>query len=577
MNYRELKQQYLQSGEIPSWYSTNALQFFMEKYSYKAESPLSREKSIAKALAENAGDAYPEWWTIDPYTAGKTKEQVFFNVVWDGFAVHSTPLKSNGGVPERGTTVSCSGQSLQNNIFSRYDTLTELAVFTKLSHGTSISIDDWVGEGFDLGDGNYSEGVMPIVNDLIRVTDQVVQGTRRGSVGYYIGIDHADFYKVAENLYKHPDSNNVGWIVRDSFIERLAAGDEDAIARWEYMLYVRLSKGRGYLCFIDRMNRSKAQVFKDRNLTVKASNLCCEVLLPANEDYSFTCVIMNLNLARYRDWPEHLVQIVHMMQDANVTMYLKTIEGMKSHNKKAMQKAYKFTKEFRAVGTGVCGWHSLLMQEGVVVGSIPSFTLNAKVFRHIRNEAEKCNSWLASVYGEPGGLIGYGKRNATNLMLAPTKSSTELAYGSPTEGIGYETALIKVKESAGGEIFRINTALLNLLKQKGLYNDHVVSTIATRKGTIAGLDDWFTKEEQEVFRIAFEIPMEAVLNLASQRQQWIDQQQSINLYFSGSDSEEYVAKIHRMAAEDEGINSLYYCYSSRGGAYERIVDCESCQ
>lgn len=577
LNYRDLKNKFIETGECPPWYSTNALQFFMDKYSWDGESPLAREKTIAKELANCAGEAYPDWWHNDPYTKGKTKEEVFFNVSWDGFAVHSTPLKSNAGVPERGTTVSCSGQAIANNIAGRYAVMPELAVLTKLSHGTSVSIDEWVHEGFDLGEGNYSSGVMPIIRDLRIITDEVTQGTRRGSLGYYIGIDHGDFYKVAQCVFEDPDSNNIGWLVSDEFITRLLNHDEDAIARYSMAMYVRMSKGKGYFAFIDRMNRNKAQVFIDKCMRVMASNLCTETNLPADWEYTFTCVILNLNLSLYDEWPEHLVQIVHMMQDANVTLYLKTIDAMKPHNRKQLEKAYKFTSEFRAIGTGVCGWHSLLMNRRIVVGSLDSFYLNNAVFKKIRAEAEETNSWLASVYGEPEGMKGYGKRNATNLMMPPTKSSAELAKNSPTEGIGYETALIKVKESAGGEFFKINTEFLKLLKEKGLYNNDVVRTIAMRKGTIYGLDEWFTKEEQEVFRIAFEIPQTAVINLASQRQAHIDQQQSINLYFSGSDSEEYISYIHMLAFLDEGINSIYYCYSSRGGVYNRVDSCEVCQ
>ena len=161
------------------------------------------------------------------------------------------------------------------------------------------------------------------------------------------------------------------------------------------------------------------------------------------------------------------------------------------------------------------------------------------------------------------------------MMLPPTKSSTELARNTPTEGIGLETALIKVKESAGGEIFRINYEFLKFMKEKGMYNQVEVARIARNKGSCQDCT-WMTDQEKAVFRIAFEIPMESHIELCAQRQQYIDQQQSINLYFSGSDDEKYIGEIHKMAIEDEGINSLYYCYSSRGGRYKR-AECEMCQ
>ena len=167
-------------------------------------------------------------------------------------------------------------------------------------------------------------------------------------------------------------------------------------------------------------------------------------------------------------------------------------------------------------------------------------------------------------------------RNATTMMMPPTKSSAELSRNSPTESINPETALIKVKESVGGDLLRINTEFLKLMKEKGMYNDGEVERIMSNKGSVQDCD-WLTQHEKDVFRIAFEIPMSAHLDLCSQRQRFIDQQQSINLYFSGSDSEEYIAQIHKQALLDDNINGLYYCYSSRNGRYERSDECLVCQ
>ena len=168
-----------------------------------------------------------------------------------------------------------------------------------------------------------------------------------------------------------------------------------------------------------------------------------------------------------------------------------------------------------------------------------------------------------------------GIRNATRLMMPPTKSTAELAAGA-SEGIGLDMAMAFTKQSAGGEFFRINKVLLEIMKERGVYNEEEVRKLAESKGTVQQVS-WLDDHEKAVFRTAFEIPMEAHLELCSQRQKYIDQAQSINLYFSGHDTEEYISKIHRMAFEDEGILSLYYIYSMRGGEITRSTDCESCQ
>lgn len=302
---------------------------------------------------------------------------------------------------------------------------------------------------------------------------------------------------------------------------------------------------------------------------------CNEVNLPANDEYSFTCVILNANLAVYDDFPEHLFHILHIMQDCNVSNYINEIEKKTGLNALFLSKVLKFTKDFRAVGTGVCGFHSYLMQKRIVFGSMESMLVNEQIFKRMRSELEETSEWLAKVLGEPEKLKGTGKRNATLMMMPPTKSSAELAKESPTESINPETALIRVKETVGGDIFRINTELLKVMKDTGNYTPENVRFIAENKGSVQKCD-WMPQEFKDVFRNAFEIPMEAHLDLCSQRQKYIDQQQSINLYFSGDDKPEYIADIHKKALLDDWCNGLYYCYSSRGGSYERF-GCSMCE
>ena len=137
-------------------------------------------------------------------------------------------------------------------------------------------------------------------------------------------------------------------------------------------------------------------------------------------------------------------------------------------------------------------------------------------------------------------------------------------------------AMAYTKQSAGGEFFRINKVLLKIMKERGVYNDEEVLKIAKAKSVQKV--DWLNEHEKKVFRTAFEIPVEWIIRLASQRQKYIDQAQSINLYFTSNDSEEYIGEMHKMAFEDEGILSLYYIYSMRGadGVIRDLEDCPSC-
>ena len=576
-DYSTLRKRLQEMGEAPSWYTTGGLQLFYEKYSYKEETPKSRYMSIAKTMASHAPNIYPSWWEKDSYTKGKTWEEVFFNCLWDGFISPSTPMLANSGIRKRGTTVACANGYVGNNLFDRYNSVTEAGILTKHSHGTSYSLDDWPSEGTPIPRGGYSLGVMPIIRDFMNCMEEVTQGARRGSLAYSIGLDHGDFDKVLENLYENPESNNVGWLVKDSVVEELKNNEPSIVEKFNKTLAVKMPRGKGYYTFIDKMNRHRAQVFKDKNMTVKSSNLCQECVLPADEEHTFSCVILCYNLEHYREWPEHLVHIGQIMSDCNISEYLESIEAMTFQDKQALAKIYNFTKKFRALGSGVLGWHTLMQKEMIPVASMECMGLNYEIFRKLNVESQEATEWLARVAGEPEGCKGYGIRNSTRLMMPPTKSTAEIMAGA-SEGIGLDVAMAFTKQSAGGEFFRINKVLLQLMKDKGVYNDKNVKSVAKAKGSVQHVD-WLTPEEKKVFLTAFEIPMEWHLRLASQRQPEIDQGQSLNLYFTSNDSEEYIGKIHKQAFEDENILALYYVYSMRGadGITRDLESCEMCQ
>lgn len=575
IDYSTLRKQQIEDGVCPPWYTTGGIQLFYDKYSYNNETVKSRFRTVAQAMAKHAPEVYPEWWNTNPYWSGKTWEDAFFQTMWDGFISPSTPLLANGGIRKRGTTVSCAGGNVGNNLFDRYDFLTEAAILTKHSHGTSYCLDDWPAEG-DKIRGGRSQGLMPLIRDIINVMEEVAQGPRRGSCAYSVRPQHGDFDKVADFLYERTESNNVGWLIDDEFTDQMNAEDPEALRKFAKMLGIKMPRGKGYFSFIDKMNRKLAKAFKRAGLRARASNLCQETNLPANHEYTFSCVILNYNLELYRSWPEHLVFVGQVMSDCNISEYLECMDEMTAMDKRAMQKIYKFTKDFRALGSGVLGFHTLLQTEMLSVSSMEAMMLNTKVFRGIFKDATAANSWLAVTLGEPDGCVGLGQRNATMLMMPPTKSTAELMAGA-SEGIGLDVAMCFTKQSAGGEFFRINKVLLELIKKKGLDISQCVKDMNERKGSVQHVT-WLTDEEKTVYRTAFEIPMEDHLRLCSQRQQWIDQGQSINLYFTSNDTPEYIGKIHRIAFNDPNILSLYYIYSMRGaGEITRIEVCEVCQ
>lgn len=273
IDYSTLRKNLQEENEIPHWFTTAGTQLFYEKYSYKGETVRSRFSTISKALAQHAPKEYPDWWKDDSYTKGMTYEEVFFKSMWDGFISASTPLLANGGLRKRGTTVSCAGGNVGENLFDRYNAITEAAILTKHSHGTSYCIDDWPHEGAKLRRGGHSLGVMPLIRDFINTMNEVTQGSRRGSLAYSLRPQHGDFEKVLDYLYENSESNNVGWLIDDDFVKNIGTSQEYK-TKFQKILGVKMPRGKGYLTFIDKMNRHLAEPFKVKGLKVRASNLC---------------------------------------------------------------------------------------------------------------------------------------------------------------------------------------------------------------------------------------------------------------------------------------------------------------
>ena len=291
LDYSKLRKQLQKEGEVPNWFTTAGLQLFYEKYSYEKETVKSRMTSIANTMAKHAPTVYPDWWEINSHTSGKNWEQVFFNTLWDGFISPSTPMYANAGIRKRGTTVSCAGGMVGDNLFDRYDAVTEAAILTKHSHGTSYSIDAWPAEGTKLNRGGRSLGVMPLIRDLINCMNEVTQGSRRGSLAYSLRPQHGDFDKVLAFLYEETESNNVGWLIDDEFKSQMENQDPLSISKWERMCGVKLPRGKGYYTFLDKNRRHLAEAFKRAGLQFEASNLCQETCLPANWEYTFSCAM----------------------------------------------------------------------------------------------------------------------------------------------------------------------------------------------------------------------------------------------------------------------------------------------
>lgn len=552
-----------EAGEYPEWYTTGGYSLFEQKYRYEADGFKGQARRIAKTAAKHLGEYSGDF------------EKKFFDMLWNGWLSCSTPVLSNMGTT-RGMPVSCEGAYVEDSVDGFYSALHEQAVLSKHGFGTSVYLGDIRPRGTPISVGGKASGVMPVIKNFIQMSRDVSQGSnRRGAIASYLPIEHGDFWEVVEYLEHEPDDLNLGWNISDEFIEKLNLGDEEAHKRFKRVLKVKAVSGRGYFFFPDKVNRKRTEAYVKNGLYVKASNLCSEICLHSSEDYSFTCVLSSLNLAKYDEW-KHLIGtedcpifLATVFLDCVASEFIERSEGING-----LQKARSFTQKGRALGLGVCGFATYLQKNMWSFGSFDAHMFNNIVFKQIHEESLKASRWLASRFGEPEWCEGLGVRNTHRLAIAPTKS-TALLMGGVSEGISPDYAMTYTQAGAGGEVQRINPLLLDLMKHKGIANKKHIQEVIDARGSIQGVA-WLTEEEKSVFKTAFEIDQRVILRLASGRARYLDQWQSLNLFFAADEDPRYIAQIHKEAFEDENILALYYMYSMSGVVAAK-GECEACQ
>lgn len=544
------------AGLMPDWYTTGGWQMVKSKYLMPGETVSGMYRRVAQAAARHLADA-TSW------------EQRFFDAMWKGWLSPATPVLVNMG-NNRGLPVSCSGQAVEDNVRSFYFNQMESAVLTQNGFGTSADLSAIRGRGEPISSGGHASGVLPVLKDFVQLSRDVSQGNnRRGAWAGYLNIEHKDFWEVADYLYNNPDDLNLGWNINQTFLDRLDAGDAEAVKRFQRVMKIRAVTGKGYLCKLDTINRLNPPMYKDRALKVKASNLCTEITLFSDDDHTFTCVLSSLNLAKYDEWKgSDLVFISTVFLDCVAEELIQ-----KGRNMKGMERAVRFTEKSRALGLGVLGFHTLLQKRSLPFGSMDAHLLNTEIFAAMDKDSLEASQWMAKTLGEPEWCHGYGVRNTHRLAIAPTMS-TSLICGGNSQGIEPIVANAYNQNTAAGEIKRVSAELIEIMKREGVYNDPTIKDIVDNRGSVQHVD-WLTDHEKQVYLTAYEINQEDILRLAAQRQRYVDQAQSINLFFSADEDEEYVASIHKEALLNPRIKSLYY-FRSMSNVRASKGECTAC-
>jgi len=489
----------------------------------------------------------------------------YFSKGWISLA---SPVWANYG-NDRGLPISCFGSYLDDSMASILLTQAEMGMMSKYGGGCSGYFGALRPRGTEITSNGSSSGAVHFMQLFETLVDVVSQGhIRRGHVSPYLPLEHPD---VQEFLEIGMEGNPIqklthGVTVGNDWLEAMIAGDEEKRAIWAKVIQRRGQMGYPYILFTDNANNNTVDVYKDKELKIVASNMCTEIMLPSTPDWSFVCCLSSLNLLHYDEWKDtDLVETMIMFLDTVMSEFIEKLEALRDSEDKDkrlaftfMERAYNFAKANRALGLGVLGYHSYLQANMIPFESEQAKELNNGMFKNIREKADSATKVMAEKFGEPEVLKGYGRRNTTLLSIAPTTSSAFI-LGQVSQGIEPVWSNCYTKDVQKMKTTIKNPFLATLLAEKGQDKKEVWDSIRDNDGSVQHLD-FLDENEKAVFRTFPEIDQNAVIEQAADRQQYIDQGQSLNVMVPPDVPVKDINQLY-LKAWKLGVKSLYYQHS----------------
>lgn len=492
---------------------------------------------------------------------------------------YSTPILAFGK-SKKGFPISCFLPYMEDTSEGLVNTLSETNWLSMMGGGVGI------GMGIRSAD-DLSVGVLPHLKIYDASSLAYKQGkTRRGSYAMYLDINHPDIEMFIDIRKPTGDPNmraanlHHGINVSDEFMKIIEKSMIDSSfddtfelkdpngkvkstisARylWQKILEVRMHTGEPYLHFIDTSNRNMPEFLKRHGLSIKQSNLCSEITLPTDKERTAVCCLSSLNMEYADEWlnePLFLRDVLEMLD--NVLQYF--IDNAPDTISRAKYSAFRE----RSVGVGMLGFHSYLQQKNIAFESLGAISINNKIFRHVRQGLDKANRELAIERGEAPDTVGTGLRFSHVMAIAPN-ASTSIIMGNVSPSIEPYRANIFRQDTLSGASSTKNKYLNNLLiakcKELKLDIDDVWRDIGANDGSVQHLE-FLSEHEKNVFKTALEIDQLWIIKHAADRQKFIDQGQSINIFFSPTENIKTIHNVHFQAWK-KGLKALYYCRSDK--------------
>lgn len=484
-----------------------------------------------------------------------------------GYYSFSTPVWVNYG-KNKGLPISCYGSNIEDSLDSILNAGREIGMMSKYGGGTSAYLGNIRPKGTPISIGGFADGPTHYASIYDTIIDKCKQSeSRRGSCAVWLPFEHKD---IDEFLNIGTEGNPIqnlqyGITITNESVQAIKDGDQQKRKNWAKVLQRRSEFGFPYIMFKNNSNNSTP--YKELGLEITASNLCAEIQLPTNNFESFVCCIGSINLLH---WEE-------ILKTDAIEMYTYFLNAVldefiiKSESLAGMKRAWRFAKNHRAIGVGVLGYHSFLQSKLIEFESLEAKQWNNSIFRTLKERTESASRKLYEDHNVTCLRDGYA--NTTLMAIAPTKSSSFI-LGQVSMGIEPIKSNYFVKDLAKIKTVYKNPFLIEELDKYGLNANETWEGILKKDGSVQHLD-FPTKE---VFKTFLEISPKEIVLQAAQRQQYIDQSQSLNLMIHPSIPAKEINKLY-LYAHEEGIKTLYYQFSqsSAQSFVREINECVSCQ
>jgi ribonucleoside-diphosphate reductase alpha chain len=501
---------------------------------------------------------------------------------------YSTPILSFGR-SKRGLPISCFLPYLDDSAEGLVDTLSEVNWLSMLGGGVGIGV------GIRASD-DKSVGVLPHLRTYDASSLAYRQGrTRRGSYAAYLDISHPDILMFLEIRKPTGDQNmrclnlHHGINITDDFMEIIEkcmldpnyddtwnlidpnSGEirdkTSAKELWQRILEMRMHTGEPYLHFIDESNRKIPDFQKKLGLKIRQSNLCSEIILPTDKERTAVCCLSSVNLEYYDDWRKDTLFLkdVAEMLDNVLDYFIK-------HAPEPIARAKYSAKRERSIGVGALGYHAYLQKNNLPWESALATSANIKMFKHIRKKLDEANLELGKERGEAPDARGTGRRFSHVMAIAPNASSSIL-MGNTSPSIEPWRANAYRQDTMSGAHLNKNKFLDKIIKEKcdgdsKLDYNEIWSSIIANDGSVQHLEI-LDADTKEIFKTGMEIDQRWIVDHAASRQDYIDQSQSLNLFFRPDVNIKYLHAVHFQAWK-QGLKTLYYCRSEKLAKADKV-------